>query len=382
MTKVKKVILLFWLCTILSGCWDLKEVERMFYIHGLGVDYKDGLYEITFQLISFSNVAKTEQVNQDVIQSEVSTAKGKTPDEAIFDLYHAIDEVVYWGHLQFIVFSDEVLKEKRLDPVINMITRFRDTRYQTWVYSTDKSIEDFLLVTPLLKRSITLTKLADPLNSYDQASFVKPITLRQLIIELNEPNHEARMPAIKLKEDWKTQKGPDKSVEFEGYGVVSKLGFKGFIKDDDAHGIQWVMEETKRGQITTTTKGNQDLTIIIQNVKPKIIPIVNGDSVKFDIDVRLTGSLNDFIGDLKSDEIKEVIRKKVAEEILVSYKAALEKNIDIYRLSEVLYRDNVKLWKKIHKDGIIPLTEDSIRNINIKVEKLDTGRKSFEDTIE
>lgn len=56
--------------------------------------------------------------------------------------------------------------------------------------------------------------------------------------------------------------------------------------------------------------------------------------------------------------------------------------MDIYRLSEVLYRNNVKVWKKIHTDGMIPLTEDSIRNIDIIVESLESGRKSFENTVE
>ncbi|MEL4024949.1 Ger(x)C family spore germination protein [Lysinibacillus endophyticus] len=379
---IKKIILLFCLCTLLTGCWDLREIERMYYLHGLGVDYKDGMYEITMQIISFANVAKTEQVNQEAIQSDVSSARGKTPDEAIFELYHSIDEFLYWGHLQVIVFSEEAMKENRLDPLVNMITGFRDTRYQLWVYCTDEPIDEFLIVAPLLDRSITLTKMADPLNSYEQASFVKPMTLRQMIIELNEPSNQARIPFVKLKDDWVNQKGTSSSIKFEGYGVLSKKDFKGYLKGQDAHGVQWLTEETYRGQITTSTNDNEDITIVLQHIKPKITPIVNGESVKFDIDISLTGTLNDFSKNINSDEIRKIIKDKVKEEVLTSYNAALDKEIDIYRLSEILYRENIKVWKKVNTNGMIPLTEDSIRNINIYVEKVESGRKSFENTIE
>ena len=382
MRTVKKIILLFWLCTILSGCWDLREIERMYYIHGLGVDYKDGMFEITMQIISFANVAKTEEINQEAIQAEVATAKGKTPDEAIFELYHAIDEVVYWGHLQVIVFGEEAMKENHIDEVINLITRFRDTRYETWVYCTNDPVEEFLLVTPLLERSITLTKMADPLNSYEQSSFVRPISLRELIIDLNEPSNEAKIPAVTLNDDWKNEKGPSESIKFEGYGVLSKERFKGFLKGDEAHGIQWVTKKAFRGQITSESKENHKITIVIQHIKPKITPIVNGENVEFDIHVSVSGSLNDYKENVKSDELKKIIKEKVKEEILTSYNAALEKDMDIYRLSEVLYRNNVKVWKKIHTDGMIPLTEDSIRNVDIIVERMESGRKSFENTVE
>jgi len=34
---------------LLAGCWDVKEPQRMYYIDGIGIDYKDGQYEIYMQ---------------------------------------------------------------------------------------------------------------------------------------------------------------------------------------------------------------------------------------------------------------------------------------------------------------------------------------------
>lgn len=57
-------------------------------------------------------------------------------------------------------------------------------------------------------------------------------------------------------------------------------------------------------------------------------------------------------------------------------------DIDIFRLSEYLYRDNVKAWKNLESNGKIPLTKDSISKIDIHINKVNAGRKTFEETIE
>lgn len=377
-----KFLLLILISFLLAGCWDLNENERMYYIFGVGVDFKDGQYEATIQIISFSRVAKTDQFNQDVIQSQVSSAKGKTVDEAFFQLYHAIDERVYWGHFSFFILSEAALKQGRIDSVINTLTRFSDTRYNTWVYCTDEPLEQFLLTLPLLKKSITLTKVADPINSYEQESFIEPLDVRNLIIDLNEPSNEANIPYIKLKEDWKTQKEPLSTIEINGIGVITPNEFRGFIKDDNANGLQWVSNQTKRGEITTIYEEDKYFSATIHNVIVNIDPIVKGNDIKFNINVNLTASLGSFEGNLTSDKIKELVIKTVKKEIEQTYQSGLEMNADVFRLSEILYRDDVKKWKDIQKDGRIELEEDSIRNININIDKLTSGRKSFRDSIE
>ncbi|WP_036178829.1 Ger(x)C family spore germination protein [Ureibacillus massiliensis] len=358
------LILLIPMVILLSGCWDLNEPERMYYAFGAGIDYQDEEYIVSIQIISFANVAKTEQVNQDVIQSQVSSASGKTIDEALFKLYHAIDERVFWGHFSFVVFSIEALQNERFNSIINAITRFSDTRYNTWVYCTDEPLEQFLTDLPILKKSITLTKIADPTNSYEQESFIAPINFRNLIIKLNEPSHEAKIPYVKLKKDWQTQNTPLSSTEISGVGIVSPNEFKGLIEGENANGLQWMSNETVRGEITTSYDKDKYLSATLQNIKVKIVPNIIGKDVKFDIHINLNASLASFDDNLTPDKVKEQVMKAVKNEIEQTYKVGLEMNVDIFRFSEILYRKDVHTWKELHKDGKIKLNENSIGNIN------------------
>lgn len=95
------------LCTlILTGCWDTTEPDRLVYTTGIGIDYKDGKIVVFLQLVNMSGLAKTEGGSSVPNRVDVCRATGKTIDEAIFNLYHTSDRRIYWGHLSFIIFSE------------------------------------------------------------------------------------------------------------------------------------------------------------------------------------------------------------------------------------------------------------------------------------
>ncbi|WP_313892410.1 Ger(x)C family spore germination protein [Psychrobacillus sp.] len=381
--KRKIVIIFVSVLFLLSGCWDENEPERMLYIYGLGIDYKDGKYEVFAQIIDFSMLAKTEQPNTQATQLEVGHATGTTVDEALYELYHTLDQQLFWGHLTYLVLSEEVLKYGNANPIINTFVRYRETRYQTWVYSTQESVKEVMLLTPILNKGISHSKIADPMNSYKQESFIEPISLRKLIIRLNEPSYEVNIPLVTIKDNWSTEKGPDKVASITGVSVTNPKGFKQTIMLDKVRGLQWMTNETKRGEVTVNLDTNKDnyLTVDVDKINVKVKPITDKGEVMFDINVIMEVTVSGFLSKVTEDEVRKGVEKEVQKEIEETYKEGLKHDTDIYRLSEYLYRDNVKVWKKVHKDGKVELTENSIRKITVDVNKVDSGRKSYRDTI-
>lgn len=370
------------LTAFLAGCWSDNEPERMLYVHGLGVDYEEGEYKLYAQIINFKNVAKSEQPVSEKNQSEVGFASGKTIDEAIFKLYHTVDQKVFWGHMTYIVFSEEALNNGRMNPVLDSFLRYRETRYRVWLYSTDAPVKDVLLTIPIINTAITLSKLGDPTNSYKQESFVEPVNMRQMIIGLDEPSHEAIIPYITVVNNWETVEGKDPIAKLTGFGVLTPKEFKGFIVEDKARGAQWMKNETKRGEVTFSLNPDEEgsMTVILEDVKVKVKPIVKGDSVKFDVKVKIKGIVSVISTDPTYKEIKKKTEETVKKQIMTTYKEALDRNIDVYRLSETVYRKELKTWKRLQQDGKIQLTEDSIRSLDINV-TIKSGRKQLTETI-
>lgn len=160
---------------LLSGCWDVSEPQRMYYVQGVGVDYKDKQYEVYLELINLATVAKSDRSNPQETPAEIGKAN------------RSIDQEVFWGHMNYLILSERVMQNEHAIPVIDTFIRFRETRYQIWVYCTEDPIEDILLTPPVLDKSLTASKLSDPENTSKQLSFIEPLNLRKAVIGLNEP---------------------------------------------------------------------------------------------------------------------------------------------------------------------------------------------------
>lgn len=382
--NIMLVILMLTTTLLMSGCWDVTEPQRMYYVQGVGVDYKDNEYIAYIQLMNFANVAKTEQSNPQAAPTEVGKATGKTIEEAIYKLYRSMDQEVFWGHMTYLLFSEKAMESEHAIPIIDTFLRFRETRYHIWVYCTQDPIEEVLLVSPILEKSPTATKLSNPKNTSRQESFVEPVNLRQLVIGLNEPNHEMKVPFISINQDWETAKESRTETVFAGVGILSKNTFKGFIKGNTARGIEWMNNETKQGEITIKLNNTEErdyLTVDIKKLDVNVKPIVENTQVKFEVYLKFNTILNGFKGKVTASQVRKKVESEVKKEIMATFQEGLNMDADVYRLSEYLYRDNVKVWKNIQKDGKIPLTKDSISKIDIHINKVSPGRKSFEETI-
>lgn len=172
----KKLAVVLMLPLLLSACWDNNEIDKVLYIHALGVDYKEGEYQVYAQLINIGGLGRSEGGGG--IQTSPSTVgmgKGNTVDSAVFDFYKNVPQRIFWGHLSSMVFTEDALKQQNIVlSAMDVINRYRETRYTVWISSTNSSIRDLLNTFPILGISPMFTRLSDPRTSYEQSSFVEP----------------------------------------------------------------------------------------------------------------------------------------------------------------------------------------------------------------
>src|SRR5690606_24806838 len=111
--------------------------------------------------------------------------------------------------------------------------------------------------------------------------------------------------------------------EVDGLAIVTPTEFKGFIKGNQANGLQWLSKKTIRTNITTNinidSEENEYISISLRHISTKIKPIINGDNVKFDIIVKASGKVDDLQGNITKQEIRKVIAKQVKKEINDTY---------------------------------------------------------------
>lgn len=373
------LLILIILNLILTGCWNQTEPERLLYVHGLGIDYKDEEFQVYVQIIDFASTAKLSQPTRSRSQSEVGHGAGKTMDEAIFKLYNSVDRRVYWGHLSYIVFSEDALVAGAVNPVVDTFIRFRDTRYEVQLYGTDDSVKNVLLTIPIINTAITLSKLGDPRSSFVQNSFIHPTTMRTLIIGLDEPGHDMTIPYVTIKENWESVDQKSQVTDLAGFGILTPKEFKGFITHDKARGLQWMTNKSKRIEVSVKSEENEKnrQSLIINGVKKKVKPKVVGSEVTFAIDVSFDIAVSSVQGKTTYGKLIKEVEAQVEKEIRETYEEGLKVDADVYRLSEYLYRKDLKSWKRLQKEGKVELSEESIDSINVQVRRVKSGRKSL-----
>ena len=246
--KKIKLVLIFLTLLPLTGCWDTNEPERMVYAHGIGVDYKDGKYIVYLQIINLRLMAKAEvSSGGPEVKVEVGNGIGNTVDEAIYNLYRSSQRRIFYGHVSFLVFSEQALKHGGMKATVDFLDRYRETRYNIWLYATKESIQEILVTLPMLEMSTALSRLSDPVASFEQSSFIRPIDLRELILSLNEPGKEAILPLVTItRKNWATDKSPHNAIKSSGLAVVNLNTLKGNVPSAKAQGFRWVSKKFVR----------------------------------------------------------------------------------------------------------------------------------------
>jgi len=359
----------------LTGCWDSNEPEQMVYIHGLGIDYKDDKYVVYLQIVNPSLLAKSEVAGGGT-ESKVVVGRGlgKTLNKAIFQVYRSSQRRIFWGHLSYLVFSEEAVKKGALKATIDLTDRYRETRYSTLMYVTREPLNQLLTAVPPLEMSTVLSKLSDPEPTYKQSSLIKPIDLRELLISLNEPPHEATIPYVRLnKNSWESDKDVIKAIQIAGGAFVTTDTLKVIFPNKKIRGLKWLNEDLSREEISIN-KELSKTSLLVEEIKIKKIPIIHKETIRFHLSIDITTVLSELVAqeNLKSIEkrTEEILKKQIRE----TYLEGVKKDVDMYRLSETTYRKEPKAWKFFEKNGKIPLSKDSLQKITVNV-KLVQGAK-------
>ncbi|MEJ9229403.1 Ger(x)C family spore germination protein [Peribacillus butanolivorans] len=378
MKTMKNTLILLLCVSILSGCWDSNEPERLVYANGLGIDYKDGKVIVYLQIINVKGLAKSESGGDPstLSQADVGHASGNTLDEAIFNLYNTSDRRIYWGHISFVIFSEEALKAGGLRYTADFLDRYRETRYRIFFFMTKDPIKDAMLISPIENISVAFSKLSDPDGNYNQSSFIPPINLREIIIELDEPAHQVAIPLLKITEQWTGQKKKKQDLLMERVAIISENKIKTILPRKVMNGGRWFNKDFVRDSVTIFPETKNDAFVVIYDKKFKIIPVVEkSGTVRFDVKMKLKASVEMMIKDITRQQFEKEIKRSIKKEINKSYQYTQKRDIDLLRLSETLYRMDNKAWKKVEIKGRIPLEEDTLRSIQIDVEIQDTGKQ-------
>jgi spore germination protein KC len=379
--KWQLALLLMLLLPVLNGCWNQKELEHMFYVHAIGIDYVEGKYVVYAQILNFTPLGKGESGGKSSAgQSPAWIGKGvgATIDTAVHNLYSSTQRYVYWGHLTAVVFNDSVLR-RGIGEALDLLGRFNELRYTSWIFGTSDPLEKILTTAPILEESPVYSQLGDPRDIYEQSSFIPPIRLNRLVATIREPARTAYIPNLTVeKAVWMDAKEKHPAVWMNGIHVMRDAKSTTYLSRSNLIGWRWILEEMPRTPLEVFENGRPAAVLICENPKIKIRPEVVANRATFRIKVNVTAMIVEMIQPQSEAVLRNKAARHIEQEILSTFKKGVASQSDIFQLGAVLYRKSPKAWKAINHDGKLPLRPDTLQSIDVTVNIISSGKKMID----
>lgn len=324
----------------------MKEIQNLNFATALGVDFKDGQYQLYIQLVGLEAVAKTEGETSPA-QTYISTSSGKTLLDAYFELYKSEQEVIIFSHISTIVVSEAII-ERGLDHVLDELTRYYEYRLTPWIFATKDPIDKVLSTLGLFKQSSLETLLHHPDRSSKQSTMVRPIKLYQFFREIFEPGKTTYLPGITITESqWKNNLKKEPKLTYSGAFFIKDINYKGFYILDSIKGIRWVSKGTERSSLKVPDGENQDTIIVIDNIKTKKKLVDSeGGNYHFEVQLDVKASIGNKVNDQKYNQLLTETKEHLTKEIKDLFQLGLEEGVDFLDLGHILFRSDFESWEK------------------------------------
>lgn len=343
--------------SVLGGCWDSKEIGDEAFVTGFGIDYENGNFLVTLQLLDFGAIAKTENAAPGSPNVWIGKAKGRSVHAALQTLSQTSQIEINLEQLKVIIVREPAMA--KLDEVLDALNRVRVSRYTSWIFGTKEEIIDMFGSDAFFERS-QLTSLAyEPMLNYEQNSTIFPLTMQQFVSDYNERAETAILPSVSIdKKTWKKRKSLMHMERIDGIFAFKGKAKPHYFPIGEIQGVRWTNNHFKRQVITLADPNGGVVSVTARELKSKRTVRIRDGKPELELRIAIRSSLNELDSDLKREAINALARKQIEKDVRTAYEAGLKGGVDLFNFDEILYRYHLNAWRKLSEGGWAPQEGD------------------------
>lgn len=369
MNKISTVIVYIILITLLTGCWDYKELEDLALVSGMSVDIlgeKDAI-DVTIEVLDLGqgdvNVKPTSQKLE---------SSGQTLSDAVVNALTISAKKLSWSHAMSIIVSEDVAREG-IWPIVDWIYRYSEPRITLQIYISKEPTANELLSVKSLTTDIRAYEIDNMLISDKYLSKTPELMLYEL---MNELNSKAIYPVLPALESYISNGTP--TIALAGGAILNGDKLVGFLEPDDVKYYLFLRNKMQHGTliIDSSVKDKKDIvSLYIIDSKTKINPVYNDGELSMKIDIKTDVVISEIASNsnyisqegqkILTNRSEAFLRKeleKVIEMVQVDY------GLDIFGFGEVVKDKMPDLWREIEDDWVSIFKELKVDvNTNIKI---------------
>jgi spore germination protein KC len=371
--KAKIIIWILISILVISGCWDMVEIDKRLFVAILGVDTSDeeGKYTFYYCFPIAREIAGGEAGGGGGGQHPVGTAI--TVAHSIIsgseNLALRLNRHLYFELMRTVVISEEVAR-KDLRKIIDPLSRDTEFNRRSRFAISQGDIKKVIEVTPWVEQ-LTSDYFESLYEDTGMTGKFIESDLGEFLRTINILNGNALVSKIK----------PDKTeVNIGGAAVIKDYRMVGWLDEEETQGVNMFLGRLKGGNIIVEDPDNYGVvTFSIISERSKLSLKAREPIPKFNLQVSIEGDVKGIThGTLisleDSLEIQELVSKAVKEQILKgTTKIKDVYKVDLLKLGDHLRKYEPKLWEEYEENwddmlpdiGIDVNVHTTIRNIGV-----------------
>jgi spore germination protein KC len=358
------LVLLGWLVTTASGCWDQIELDKRTIIMAVGIDKAeaDGRIILTFQSIIPGRLADTMGDSTQNQAVRVVSSSGATVLEAAKNYQSQTNGIPYFLHNRLLVIGKELAREG-VAPVMDYFIRNLQIQPRTWVLVAQGKAADILNWKSEASQ-ISARYIADLLYCSSRQAVTAFATndLHRFILQLADPTTS---PITSGVEVLKAVNDQPPEIRICGTAVFKRDKLVGWLGLRETRGLLWITKQSTQGILETEYPRGLRRNIVQQVTRSsrKIKPQIRNGTVEIDIEVREEGNIGEEDGSIRLTNRKIIrsLEQAKALEIRTDIEDCLRKcqkefGSDIFGFGMAVAQHYPREWKRLRKrwDRVFP----------------------------
>lgn len=328
-----KIILIFFLTFILTGCYDYKELNNISIVTAMSIDKKNNNYDINFLIPNVGNEDK---------KSLIYNGIGKKIEEILSQTNISSSKSMYIDHMSVIIVSEQVAKEGMNEIAEFIIKRLDKSSNINLFIAKDKSASSIL-------KNISPSEL-NPMDNFI-SSITSSNKFRNLISDsahnefikkyLDEGDNPTVLSiGVINKDEENTQ---ELSLDFDNLGIFYNDRLVSWADEKTSKTINVINNKIHETTIQSECN-NEYVFYTLKELKSNITIDISQSSLKFNVTVKGSHYLDEIDCDLNKND------KKIINNLKIKLEKELKKILDdsIHKLQNNYKSDVLGLGKLIY----------------------------------
>lgn len=337
MTWIKKILIVV-ILLFNCGCSDLKDLYNLTFPASMAVDYVEGEYVVTFQIINPNSLSKPE-VESSFNKGEIliTSSNAHSIGEAIQKLENKMRMEIKVEHIDTLFISPTMLELSHMKEVLNYFLHDQNLRLAASIFINDTDINEIFQVKHNISSSPYFSLIA--YNSIDKLNVLEIPTSVLEIIKTFEADAKINIiPNLSVdKESTLINEGESqdaKRFEIKNLTILNHQTASTF-KIEDIGGLMYINEKSNNDVNETIPYKDNGINYTILHSSTHTAFKNN----RFQIILDTSLALESCPPELSEQQNIELINEAMKNEIYNTYKLLLENDIDYLNLHDLSHQE-------------------------------------------